>query len=111
MTRFFMPITEAVWIINQALTSPAHRGMTLTTDKPRSARIGDFIDVCRDLVAPNHPIAHMGARPGEKLHEKLILNDGAMISSDDDRFLMDRDTIENLVRGTLKLNRECVGAP
>ncbi|GAG37855.1 unnamed protein product, partial [marine sediment metagenome] len=107
MTRFFMPITEAVWIIGQALNAP-EGGQVFTTATPRSARIGKFIAVCRALLAPAHPIATVGKRPGEKMHEKLITNDGELIQSDDERFIMEHVDIVHMVEGTLNLNRACV---
>jgi len=105
MTRFFMPITEAVWIIKEALHAK-FSGRVLTTATPRSAKIGKFIAVCRALLAPAHPIAHVGKRPGEKMHEKLITMDGELISSNDPRFIMEHVDIVHMVEGTLRLNRE-----
>jgi FlaA1/EpsC-like NDP-sugar epimerase len=106
MTRFFMPITEAVWIIGQALNAE-EGGVVFTTARPRSARIGEFIAVCRQLLAPNHPVATVGKRPGEKMHEKLITAEGELITSDDPRFLMEFGEIIHMVQGTMRLHREC----
>jgi UDP-glucose 4-epimerase len=89
MTRFFMPITEAVWIIGEALHA-RDWGRVFTTAKPRSAKIGKFIAVCRALLAPSHPIATVGKRTGERMHEKLILEDGREIMSNDPKYGVER---------------------
>lgn len=106
MTRFFMPVTEAVIIIKRALSDQTDQRV-FTTDNPRSARIGKFIAVCRALLCPAHPVEVVGARPGERLHERLVLNDGSLVQSDDEGCLMHHVDMVHLVEGS-RNSRRCV---
>ena len=74
MTRFFMTIPEAAWLILDA--AALGRGADLfVLDMGEPIRI---LDLARDLVRlagrdpDSHPIEIIGLRPGEKLHEELF---------------------------------------
>ena len=74
MTRFFMTIPEAAWLILDA--AALGRGADLfVLDMGEPIRI---IDLARDLIRlagrdpDSHPIEITGLRPGEKLHEELF---------------------------------------
>ena len=106
MTRFFMPITEAVWITVEALR--ADRAQTVwTTAKPRSCTVDSFIRKCQALYAPGHEIEVVGPRPGERTHEKLVLEGGEVVSSDDPRFVMDCKEIVQLIDAAMKPRVSC----
>lgn len=80
MTRFIMPIDEAA-----SLVLEAHERMTsgeVFVLKMPSLRIGDLAEVMIDEYAPafghrseDIDIDIVGARPGERIHEKLISAD------------------------------------
>ena len=74
MTRFFMTIPEAAWLILDA--AALSRGADLfVLDMGEPLRV---LDLARDLVRlagrdpDSHPIDLIGLRPGEKLHEELF---------------------------------------
>jgi FlaA1/EpsC-like NDP-sugar epimerase len=74
MTRFFMTIPEAVSLIVQA-GAIGGRGQVYVLDMGEPVKI---LDVARNMIrlsgkAPDRdiPIAFVGVRPGEKLHEEL----------------------------------------
>ena len=74
MTRYFMTIREAVWlIIDAAAIGPP--GSLLVLDMGRPVRI---VDLASDLIRlsgrdpQSVPIEFTGLRPGEKLHEELF---------------------------------------
>ena len=74
MTRYFMTIPEAVWLILDAaaIGSP---GSLLVLDMGEPVRI---VDLAHDLIRlsgrdpDSVPIEFTGLRPGEKLHEELF---------------------------------------
>jgi FlaA1/EpsC-like NDP-sugar epimerase len=74
MTRFFMTIPEAAWLILDA-ASIGVAGDLFVLDMGKPVRI---IDLVHDLVrlsgrpADSVPIQITGLRPGEKLHERLF---------------------------------------
>ena len=74
MTRYFMTIREAVWLILDA-TAIGSPGSLLVLDMGEPVRI---VDLAQDLIrlAGRHPdtvpIEYTGLRPGEKLHEELF---------------------------------------
>jgi len=74
MTRFFMTIQEAAWLILDAAAFGSN-GDLFVLDMGAPIRI---MDLARDLVRlagrnPDHqPIEIVGLRPGEKLHEELF---------------------------------------
>ena len=74
MTRFFMTIPEAAWLILDA-AALGRNGDLFVLDMGEPIRV---MDLARDLISlagrdPNgHPIETVGLRPGEKLHEELF---------------------------------------
>lgn len=77
MTRFLMPLKEAVHMVMESIEI-ACGGEVFVTKMP-VVRIADVAEVLVDLLAPvfNHTassiaIEEFGSRPGEKLYEELI---------------------------------------
>jgi FlaA1/EpsC-like NDP-sugar epimerase len=74
MTRFFMVIPEAAWLILDA-AALGRSGDLFVLDMGEPIRI---VDLARDLVRlagrdpESQPIETVGLRPGEKLHEQLF---------------------------------------
>jgi FlaA1/EpsC-like NDP-sugar epimerase len=74
MTRFFMVIPEAAWLILDA-AALGRSGDLFVLDMGEPVRI---VDLARDLVRlagrdpETQPIETVGLRPGEKLHEQLF---------------------------------------
>jgi FlaA1/EpsC-like NDP-sugar epimerase len=74
MTRYFMTIPEAAWLILDA-AAIGHNGDLFVLDMGEPVRI---VDLARDLVRlagrdpESQPMETVGLRPGEKLHEELF---------------------------------------
>ena len=74
MTRFFMAIPEAAWLILDA-AALGRNGDLFVLDMGEPVRV---MDLARDLVRlagrdpDSQPIETVGLRPGEKLHEELF---------------------------------------
>jgi FlaA1/EpsC-like NDP-sugar epimerase len=74
MTRFFMTIPEAAWLILDA-AALGESGDLFVLDMGDAVRV---VDLARDLVRlsgrdpDSHPFEIIGLRPGEKLHEELF---------------------------------------
>ena len=74
MTRFFMTIPEAAWLILDA-AALGQTGDLFVLDMGEPVRV---MDLARDLVRlagrdpDSQPIEIVGLRPGEKLHEELF---------------------------------------
>jgi FlaA1/EpsC-like NDP-sugar epimerase len=84
MTRYFMTIPEAAWLILDA-ASIGDPGDNFVLDMGQPVRI---LDLARDLVrlsgrAPDSvPIQITGLRPGEKLHEQLFYDAESIMGTD-----------------------------
>jgi FlaA1/EpsC-like NDP-sugar epimerase len=74
MTRFFMTIPEAAWLILDAAALGSGPDLYVL-DMGEPVRV---LDLARDLIRlagrdpDSHPIEIVGLRPGEKLHEELF---------------------------------------
>ena len=74
MTRFFMTIPEAAWLILDA-AALGRNGDLFVLDMGEPVRV---MDLARDLIRlagrdpDSQPIETVGLRPGEKLHEELF---------------------------------------
>ncbi len=74
MTRFFMTIPEAAWLILDA-AALGRNGDLFVLDMGDPVRV---MDLAHDLVRlagrdpSSHPMETIGLRPGEKLHEELF---------------------------------------
>ena len=68
MTRFFLPVREAVNLVLAAINW--RECGTIIVPKPRSARIADVAQLFADKYGV--PWRVIGPRPGEKLHECLL---------------------------------------
>ena len=71
MTRFWITLDEAVRFVVDSFASM--RGGELFVPRIPSMRLADLVQA----IAPNHPVVHVGIRPGEKLHEEMISPDDA----------------------------------
>ncbi len=77
MTRFFMTIPEAAWLILDA-AALGRDGDMFVLDMGEPVRI---LDLARDLIRlagrdpDSQPIQTVGLRPGEKLHEQLFYDE------------------------------------
>ena len=113
MTRWMMPVSEAVDLILEALRSP-QRGQVFHPHNPQAVNIGRFIEFCRDELARDCPIQHTHSRPGERLHEPMEV-DGSIRWSNEPAFLMCDADMLHLIHGATEppLSRRGVtsGAP
>ncbi len=97
MTRFFITIDEAVGLIKKAMQFKGKAPHPFGPEELRSANIKDFIEVCRDLYAPGLEIQEKCPRAGEAFYEELMDNQGERVRSDEQRFLMDKKAIRELL--------------
>lgn len=83
MTRYFMDITEAVYLILQA-TILGSNSEIFVLDMGKPVKI---VDLARELVQlmgvnpETFPIQYIGLRPGEKISEELVLDSERAIST------------------------------
>jgi FlaA1/EpsC-like NDP-sugar epimerase len=112
VTRYFMTIPEACQLILQA-GAMGKGGEIFLFDMGTPIRIDDM---ARDLIRlsgfePNVdiPIAYIGLRPGEKLHEELVTRGEGIVPSGHEKILVlrgqscDLDRLTDSIRGLLRL--------
>jgi FlaA1/EpsC-like NDP-sugar epimerase len=87
MTRWMMPVSEAVELILEALRTPS-KSRVFGPREPQAVQIGRFVELCRDELAPGAPIVRGGSRPGERLHEPMELRTGRIVWSNDPAYVM-----------------------
>jgi FlaA1/EpsC-like NDP-sugar epimerase len=94
MTRYFMTIQEAGWLILDA-AAIGREGDLFVLDMGEPVRI---LDLARDLVrlagrdSESVPIRFTGVRPGEKLNEKLFYASETVASTEAPKILRVKDT-------------------
>lgn len=81
MTRFWITMDQAVDLVMFAVNGLCGANVILVPKIP-SMKITDLAKA----IAPDHPIVHVGIRPGEKLHETLLTEDEAMTTQEFDKF-------------------------
>lgn len=69
MTRFLMPLREAIDLVLHALKHGGN-GDLFIRKAPASA-IGDLAQACLNLFGADNPVSIIGIRAGEKMHETL----------------------------------------
>ncbi|RED44307.1 polysaccharide biosynthesis protein [Aestuariispira insulae] len=69
MTRFLMPLADAIDLVLHALRHG--KSGDLSIHKAKAATIGDLARACLKLFSANNEIKIIGVRAGEKLHETL----------------------------------------
>ena len=90
MTRFFMTIPEAAWLILDAAALGRPGGDMFVLDMAEPVRI---MDLAHDLVRlagrdpKSQPIEVVGLRPGEKLHEQLFFDAEAVEQTESPKVL------------------------
>ena len=90
MTRYFMTIPEAVWLILDA-AAIGTSGDLLVLDMGEPVRIADL---AQDLIRlagrdpDSVPIEYTGLRPGEKLHEQLFYADEQVRSTENAKVML-----------------------
>jgi FlaA1/EpsC-like NDP-sugar epimerase len=94
MTRYFMTMQEAGWLILDA-AAIGRPGDLFVLDMGEPVRI---VDMARDLIRltgrgdDSVPIRFTGLRPGEKLHERLFYTTETVDRTDVDKILRVADT-------------------
>src|SRR5437773_8298796 len=94
MTRYFMTMQEAGWLILDA-AAIGRPGDLFVLDMGEPVRI---VDMARDLVRltgqsdDSVPIRFTGLRPGEKLHERLFYTTESVDRTEVDKILRVSDT-------------------
>lgn len=87
MTRFFMDVSQCVYLIFEAARY-TEGGETFLLKMP-SVRIGDLADVYLELKGcSKNNFALIGKRPGEKMHEELVFPEEGEGLLESDKFLL-----------------------
>lgn len=108
MTRWMMPVSEAVELILEALRS-SRRGQVFAPVAPQAVNIGRFVELCRDELAPECEIVRTGMRPGERLHEPMEIGK-SIVWSNDARFAMSEANMLHLIEQATKTPPPTVAA-
>jgi UDP-N-acetylglucosamine 4,6-dehydratase len=69
MTRFLMPLREAIDLVLHALKYGGNGDLFIR--KAPASTIGDLAQACLNLFGADNPIGIIGIRAGEKMHETL----------------------------------------
>ena len=80
MTRFLLPLQEAIHLVGFALEN-GRQGDIFVRNAP-SASIGDLAQALKNIFSSDSEIKVMGMRHGEKLHETLASKDELLRSED-----------------------------
>ena len=87
MTRFLLPLNDAVKLVNLAEKSKVYGQIYIK--KAPSARIIDVAKACMELLQIKKKIKYIGVRLGEKLHESLIsLEESIFVKEYSDHFII-----------------------
>jgi UDP-N-acetylglucosamine 4,6-dehydratase/5-epimerase len=86
MTRFLMPLTDAVSLVEHAFQS-AQTGDLFVKKAPAATMADLALAVGAVLGAPDHPVMHIGTRHSEKLYETLASNEELQRSQDQGDFM------------------------
>jgi FlaA1/EpsC-like NDP-sugar epimerase len=93
MERYFMTVTEAVRLILKA-ASLGTGGEVLTLDMGDPVRVVDLVEAMIRLsgLEPDVdvPIQFVGARPGEKLREELVLAEEGVVATSEEKIFVAR---------------------
>jgi UDP-N-acetylglucosamine 4,6-dehydratase/5-epimerase len=73
MTRFLLPLKEAIHLIGFALKN-GRQGNFFVSNAP-SATIGDLAQALKNVFSSDSEIKTIGMRHGEKMHETLASKD------------------------------------
>ena len=80
MTRFLLPLKEAIQLVGFALQN-GRQGDIFVCNAP-SANIGDLAQALKNIFSSDSEIKIMGIRHGEKLHETLVSKEELLRSED-----------------------------
>ncbi len=69
MTRFLMPLREAIDLVLHALKNGSNGDLFIR--KAPASTIGDLAQACLKLFGARNPVSIIGIRAGEKMHETL----------------------------------------
>lgn len=90
MTRFLLPLEEAIRLIDWTYNNPNSHGK-IAVPKVKSFKI---IDIARAIIKSVHgnedavPLKVVGIRPGEKLHEEMISEEEWMKTEEEENYLI-----------------------
>ncbi len=69
MTRFLLPLSDAVDLVLHALKGGGNGDLFIR--KAKAATLADMAQACLDLMEAKNPVEIIGIRAGEKMHETL----------------------------------------
>jgi FlaA1/EpsC-like NDP-sugar epimerase len=107
VSRYFMTIPEAAQLVLQA-GAMGSDGEVFVLDMGQAVRIRDLAERMIKLCGRDGdiPIRYTGLRPGEKLHEELLLNNAALPTIHPRIFVAREKSISRLHLGRLLTNLE-----
>ena len=103
MTRFLLPLEEAINLIDWTYSNPTSHGK-IAVPKIKSFKI---VDICKSIIKSIYndenaiPLKIIGIRPGEKLHEEMISEEEWMRTEVQENYLI---TTEHLTDDTNNYN-------